>query len=110
MLIQPFVENAIKHGLLHKEGKKILNITFKKTETLICTVTDNGIGRKKAQEIKVRQQKNHQSFSVNATKSRFKIMQSHYKQNFGVQFKDLTSKKENTGTIVSIKMPFKQNY
>tara|TARA_B100000809_G_C15136616_1_gene530882 strand:- start:555 stop:3398 length:2844 start_codon:yes stop_codon:yes gene_type:complete len=110
MLIQPFVENAIKHGLLHKEGKKILEVSFKKNETLVCTVTDNGIGREKAQEIKARQQKNHQSFSVNATKSRFKIMQSHYKQDLGVQFKDLTPKDENTGTIVTIKMPFKQNY
>jgi ligand-binding sensor domain-containing protein/two-component sensor histidine kinase len=110
MLIQPFVENAIKHGLLHKEGSKTIDVLFKKDDTLTCTVTDNGIGRNKAQEIKERQQKNHQSFSVNATKSRFTIMQSHYQQSLGVSFKDLNSTEENTGTIVTIKMPFKQKY
>jgi two-component sensor histidine kinase/competence protein ComGC len=110
MLIQPFVENAIKHGLLHKEGIKKLDITFNKTEILHCTIRDNGIGRKKAQEIKDRQQKNHQSFSVNATRSRFEIMKSHYQQDLGVQFEDLIEKGEPNGTIVVITMPFKQKY
>ncbi|MDB4533745.1 histidine kinase [Vicingaceae bacterium] len=105
MLVQPFVENALKHGLLHKDGLKKLNITFTKNETLNCTVTDNGIGRKKAQEIKSRQQQNHQSFSVNATKSRFKIMQSHYQQDLGVDFEDLQE-----GTKVIINIPFKQKF
>ena len=110
MLIQPFVENAIKHGLLHKEGLKKLEISFTMNDTLQCTVVDNGVGRKRAQEIKDRQQKNHQSFSVNATKIRFDIMKNHYKQSLGVFYTDLEEKGESIGTKVSINMPFSQNY
>tara|TARA_B100000809_G_scaffold31540_1_gene27459 strand:+ start:7958 stop:10819 length:2862 start_codon:yes stop_codon:yes gene_type:complete len=110
MLVQPFVENAIKHGLLHKEGLKKLSIHFSENGILQCSVIDNGIGRKKAQDIKARQQKNHHSFSVNATKSRFKIMKSHYKQDLGLSFEDLEYNGRASGTKVIISMPFKQDY
>jgi len=110
MLAQPFVENAIKHGLLHKEGLKKLTITFNKNETLQCIIADNGIGREKAQEIKDRQQKKYKSFSVNATRTRFEIMQSHYQQNLGVQFEDLKANGEAQGTKVIINMPFIEKY
>ncbi len=50
MIIQPFVENAIKHGLLNKEKKGKLMVSFFKTKLGVsCTIDDNGIGRKKAQ-------------------------------------------------------------
>ena len=53
LLLQPFVENAIWHGLLPKEGLKKLNIAFVEKESgLLCTITDNGIGRDHAQRIK----------------------------------------------------------
>ena len=53
LLIQPFIENAIWHGLMHKSGEKILDISFKLTEEKInCTINDNGIGRIKSAEIK----------------------------------------------------------
>lgn len=110
MLVQPFVENAIKHGLLHKKGLKKLNITFIKNDVLKCIVTDNGIGRKKSKEINERQRKNYNSFSVNATKNRFNIMKTHYQQNLGVEFEDLLQNEEEIGTKVTINMPFKQNY
>tara|TARA_R110001592_G_scaffold95159_1_gene274429 strand:+ start:347 stop:3241 length:2895 start_codon:yes stop_codon:yes gene_type:complete len=110
MLIQPFVENAIKHGLLHKEGLKKLEISFNLNETLHCTVLDNGVGRKKGQEIKDRQQKNYQSFSVNATKIRFEIMKKHYQQGLGVFYVDLEDKGVPAGTKVVINMPFSKNY
>jgi ligand-binding sensor domain-containing protein len=110
MLVQPFVENAIKHGLLHKEGLKKLEITFNLNNTLHCTVKDNGVGRKKAQEIKQRQQKNYQSFSVDATKKRFEIMNNHYQNDFSVTYTDLMNNDKPAGTQVYISMPFKQNY
>jgi LytS/YehU family sensor histidine kinase len=53
LLIQPFVENAIWHGLMHKEGVRRLLVHFKEeNETLICTIEDNGIGRQASQAIK----------------------------------------------------------
>jgi streptogramin lyase len=53
LLIQPFVENAIWHGLLHKEGKRRLYIHFglNNKEELVCTIDDNGIGREAAARI-----------------------------------------------------------
>ena len=110
MLIQPFVENAIKHGLLHKEGQKKLTISFSKTDILTCMVTDNGVGRKKAMEIKNRQQKKHESFSVNATQARFEIMKEQYGDNLGIEYTDLEENEKSLGTIVTIKIPFQQNY
>jgi ligand-binding sensor domain-containing protein/putative methionine-R-sulfoxide reductase with GAF domain/anti-sigma regulatory factor (Ser/Thr protein kinase) len=54
LLIQPFVENAIWHGLMHKEGKKILTIQFfENKDFLHCIIEDNGVGREKAREVKM---------------------------------------------------------
>ncbi|MDC7999764.1 histidine kinase [Aequorivita todarodis] len=52
MIVQPFIENAIWHGLMHKEDNRNLSIEFlRKNKTVQCIITDNGIGRKMAQEI-----------------------------------------------------------
>ncbi len=52
MIIQPFIENAIWHGLMHKDGERKLNLQFtKENGNLVCNIEDNGIGRKAAQEI-----------------------------------------------------------
>lgn len=64
LLLQPFVENAIWHGLLPKEGLKKLDITFvEKENSLLCTIKDNGIGRDNAQKIKQKKIAPHNSES-----------------------------------------------
>ena len=76
MLIQPYVENALKHGLLHKIGEKILKINFeldKQGKKLIITVTDNGIGLKNSKE-RNKNRKNHQSFATNANHRRVDLL------------------------------------
>lgn len=109
MLVQPFIENAIKHGLLHKEGKKELFIQFEKLRhKLTCTIADNGIGRKKAAEIKARQKLGHRSFSVGATQNRIEIMQNQYNQTIGIKYTDLADGETATGTQVVISMPFRE--
>ncbi|MCD6010626.1 MAG: hypothetical protein K0Q79_488 [Flavipsychrobacter sp.] len=106
MIIQPFVENAIKHGLLHKKGPKMLEITFDKQGTnLICTIKDNGVGRKKAAEIKERSPIPHKSFATKATERRLELV------NMGRLHKiklAITDNKENgipTGTEVRLEIP-----
>jgi Histidine kinase/Y_Y_Y domain/Two component regulator propeller len=72
MLIQPYIENAILHGLLPLTNKRgELTIHFEeKEQALICTINDNGIGRAKAAEIKRKKEINHQSMGMSITNER----------------------------------------
>lgn len=75
MIIQPYVENAIWHGLVHKSGKGMLDIAVTlKGKTLTCTVTDNGIGRKKAIEIKEKKGQTHRSMGMKVTEGRIDLI------------------------------------
>lgn len=110
MLVQPFIENALVHGLLHKEGLKKLSIHFHLEDTLICTITDNGIGRQKAREIKERQRSNHESFAINAIKKRFEILENHFNGSLGYSYEDLIEHGTPSGTRVTLKIPFKHKF
>lgn len=75
MLIQPYVENAVKHGLLHKKSDRKLKIQFSQNgEYLQVTIDDNGIGRKRAEELKLLKNKQYQSFAINANRKRLDIL------------------------------------
>ncbi|MGB0886436.1 MAG: sensor histidine kinase, partial [Chitinophagales bacterium] len=108
LLIQPFIENALVHGLLHKEGKKTLKLEFEFKDKLICTITDNGIGRKKSKEINERQRSNHKSFSTQAIEKRFKILNETYKGNFGFKYEDIFEEETFKETQMKLYLPFKQ--
>lgn len=110
MLIQPFIENALVHGLLHKEGEKRLYIKFELKDVLICTIEDNGIGREKAKSIKQRQRAEHESFSVKAIKKRFEILSQVFEGSFGFYYTDLEKNNETTGTLVTLKIPLKHKF
>lgn len=73
MLIQPFVENAMKHGLFHKRGEKRLQVQFSLHDKLVCTITDNGVGRARSAEIREKLTLHHQSFATKATQKRFEL-------------------------------------
>jgi putative methionine-R-sulfoxide reductase with GAF domain/ligand-binding sensor domain-containing protein len=77
LLIQPFVENAIWHGLMHKEGIRKLRISFAdKGDFVQCIIEDNGIGRKKAGELKISsgQDKKHTSKGIEVSMERLKAI------------------------------------
>jgi len=75
MIIQPYVENAIWHGLVHQSGQGILTIRVAVNgKTMSCTVTDNGIGRKKAMEIKARKGLPHNSMGMKVTEGRIDLI------------------------------------
>lgn len=105
LILQPFAENALKHGLLHKKGIKTLNIRFDKSDYLHCTLTDNGIGRKRAAEIKERQQEKFKSFSMNATQMRVNLLNRFRDKKFEVIINDLYKDNRACGTEVHIRIP-----
>lgn len=110
MLIQPFIENSLLHGLLHKEGKKRLTISFQLRENLVCMIEDNGIGREKAKEIKNRQRGEHESFSGEAIRKRFSILSRLFKSELGYIYEDMYDGAHATGTRVKLTIPVKHNY
>lgn len=110
LLIQPFVENSLVHGLLHKEGKKDLIITFELKDVLLCTIEDNGIGREKAKEIKQRQRSEHASFSGKAIHKRFEILSKLFDGKFGYEYKNIEENGLVKGTIVTLRIPIKHKY
>jgi LytS/YehU family sensor histidine kinase len=108
MIIQPYVENAIKHGLLHKPGEKNLSIHFSlvNEHTLCCAVTDNGIGRKRSGEINEMRQKKYSSFATGATEKRLELLNYRKKELISVSYKDLhDASGQAAGTKVTINIP-----
>jgi hypothetical protein len=103
MITQPFVENSIEHGQLHTIKDGVIKIQIiEKDKMLEITVTDNGVGREKAAQIKKNQ--NHKSMAMDITRERIKIMNKKYKGRGSMEVTDLNQKLK-TGTKVIICLP-----
>jgi len=110
MLIQPFVENSIIHGLFPKEGNGNLTIEMKEqNNSLLCSIIDDGIGREesyKQKEIKV---KEHKSVGIEVTKNRLKLLGEELKMNTFINIIDLKDENNKAlGTKVDILIPTKE--
>jgi sensor histidine kinase YesM len=107
MVIQPFVENAIIHGLLHREKDGILSILFERNENqVICTVEDNGIGRKRSGELNSQKATKHQSRGTEIAQKRLALLNDEERGVINkIVFEDLVNKAEPSGTRVIIYMP-----
>jgi len=105
MLIQPYIENAIWHGLRYKGKKGFLELRIhKEGDSINAIVIDNGIGREKSQEMKTKHQKAITSTGLKNTENRLNIINEIYKTRYTVAIEDL-DKKEKTGTVVKINIP-----
>ena len=106
MLLQPFVENAIWHGLMNKESEGHLWINIEQEDSaLTCTITDDGIGRKRAAELNGGSVK-HKSMGMKITESRIAMMQKMNGQDKSIEVKDLTDADGNAaGTEVVLRIP-----
>jgi len=89
LLIQPFVENAIWHGLLHKEGPRNLSVVFKTNtaEDLVCIIEDNGIGREAARAYTHKSQRTGKGLSV--SEDRLQTLNQQKNQNNTLKIKNL---------------------
>lgn len=108
LLIQPFVENSIWHGIMLKDDKRgKIKVTVEKNNGLIlCKVEDNGIGRRKAVQIKEKYVKDHKSLGFKITSQRVEILNLIYRDKFSIDYIDLEDEhKQPSGTLVIIKIP-----
>lgn len=107
MLLQPYVENAVKHGLLHKKGEKKLTIDFERVfDSLKITIDDNGIGRQKSAELNAIKNKDHLSFATEAMQNRIALLNQYKQKNIAINFEDKYNKNEQSlGTKVIIEIP-----
>ncbi|MFB9051587.1 sensor histidine kinase [Formosa undariae] len=106
MLIQPFVENAIVHGLNEKQGDRQLKMLFNlDVDHLVCTIIDNGIGIEKAQTKKTSHYK-REKYGIRLAKDRIDLINESYNTNAKVIITDASEHDtKNTGTYVEIYMP-----
>ncbi len=103
LIVQPFVENAIHHGLLNKQdGNKKLTVSATLENDFIkYFIEDNGVGRNKAQQLKEINKPEHQSYGINITKERIQLYNKN-DQNNNVTITDLFENNEPCGTKVEI--------
>ncbi len=107
MILQPYVENAIRHGIQNKDDHTgRIDITISRQENeLVCSISDNGVGRKASQAFKTMYVK-HQSRGMQLTQERIDMLNKNLEHKIVVQVEDNTSDAgAATGTTVTIRFP-----
>jgi len=106
MLIQPYLENAVWHGLRYLDDKGKLALTFESAgNELLVTITDNGIGREKSKELKTHNQKKQASIGMQNIENRIVIMNDLFGTNIRVEIGDAYPGALHCGTRVTLYIP-----
>jgi hypothetical protein len=104
-IIQPFVENAIKHGFANSEESCNLNITFRYGNNIICCIIDDdGVGRERAKELRAEHQL-HESKGISNVLERIAIKKESYGKKISIEIvdkKDYTGKARGTMVVINI--------
>ncbi len=101
LLIQPYVENAILHGLYNKKGEGTLKIdVYEENDTVIFQIEDDGIGREAAKKLRDLNFPTHKSMGINLTEERLQLINQ--KHNVVFEVDDLTNESIPCGTRVRI--------
>ncbi|WP_236548061.1 tetratricopeptide repeat-containing sensor histidine kinase [Polaribacter septentrionalilitoris] len=105
MLLQPYIENAIWHGLRYKKEKGKLEILIHKKdkESVVISIIDDGIGRKKSEELKTKNQLKQKSKGMSTIKNRIAILNDMYKERISVSVFDLFENGEGTKVELLLK-------
>jgi putative methionine-R-sulfoxide reductase with GAF domain len=114
MVLQPFVENSIHHGLIHLAGEKRFDIFIRNhaDEYLLCIIQDNGVGRHRAGEIKARKMRmaRYESKGVGIVQQRLDLLNEKTGKPSKIEYEDLYGQNgEPVGTRVTIWIPYYQN-
>jgi sensor histidine kinase YesM len=110
MLIQPFIENAILHGIMNKEGRGHISLNLQqKNNTLICTIEDDGIGREASNKIRQNSGLRHNPKGMLITDQRLQLLNSLHNEDVFVEIIDLHDTKGGPcGTKVVISTVFEE--
>jgi tetratricopeptide (TPR) repeat protein len=102
MLVQPFLENAIWHGLRYRTTKGFLKLSFEKgNQHLKITIEDNGIGIEESKKLKTEHQKNREGRGMKNTLERIQLLNDLYKKEITCSIKN---KENNSGVLVEVKI------
>ena len=107
LLLQPYVENAIWHGLMHKDTEGNIDILIEKeNDQLLFKIIDDGIGREKALLYKSKYDSNKKSLGMSITKDRVGLLNKLYQIKATSKIVDLYDEHDNSkGTMVEISIP-----
>ncbi|KAA9346704.1 sensor histidine kinase [Larkinella humicola] len=107
MIIQPYIENAILHGMAHKKSRGSIRVCIKPVgEHLECMVDDDGVGRQKAASLKSHATSSHQSVGLKVTEERLQLIQQRSGKEAGAKIIDKWNDDgEPAGTQVVIRLP-----
>jgi len=110
LLLQPFCENAVWHGLMNKEGQGHLNISIsEENKVLNCIITDDGVGRKMAAALKSKSVKKERSLGLQITTKRLSLMNDENSPAAFYEIEDLHDEHGNVaGTKVTLKISYKE--
>ena len=110
LVIQPYAENAIWHGLMHKKAKGHLEIElYIEEKNLFCKITDDGVGRKYAAELRQKSSLGHRSMGMRVTADRIAMVQQKSEKETHITVRDLVlADGSDGGTEVLLKIPATQ--
>jgi tetratricopeptide (TPR) repeat protein len=110
MLIQPYLENAVWHGLRYIDGRGTLKLSLEQENgSLAVTITDSGIGRNRSRELKTMNQMKQNSTGMQNISSRVQIMNELFRSQIRVEVSDAFPGEANCGTLVKLIIPKKPN-
>ncbi len=105
LLVQPFVENSVWHGLTAKEGERTLDVHFMAEEDrVVCTITDNGVGRERA-AVSTKGRNGHRSLGMELTNERLRLLSRRMRDEGSITIEDLVDHAgEPSGTRVTLRI------
>ena len=110
LLLQPFCENAIWHGLMHKDGPGHLHIELNEDHGILhCSISDDGVGREKAEAFKSKSAEKEKSLGLKITKERLSLLNQGTTGGTFYKIEDVRNEKgEVSGTRVQLKIKYKE--
>jgi two-component system, LytTR family, sensor kinase len=105
-MLQPYIENALWHGLQNKQGEKKLELhIYRQNDLMQYEIKDNGVGRKKAAELKSLYRKEHHSKGMELLSKRFSLLSKEYGHDIQTRVTDVIENGVVAGTLVEITVP-----